>query len=142
MLKAFPSPTMHPSSSYGQPPQDYYDESSGSNGKLASPNKHNMGRIKLAKDVKDGQEITGSDLAIGTGTQRKRLQRRATASENDDPAARSFLAPSFSSKPAPPQTNGAPATHVRRRSTLMQNNKATSLLGPRPLQGTKRYARS
>lgn len=67
------------------------------------------------------------------GRVRKRLQR--TRTENDDPSRKPGINLPFSRSTVAPSDH-KPASHARRRSTLMQNKG--SLLGPRPLENSKR----
>lgn len=68
------------------------------------------------------------------GRVRKRLQRER--SENDDPSRKPGLSLPFSRSTVAPSDQKPQASHARRRSTLMQNKG--SLLGPRPLENSKR----
>src|ERR1700712_4832927 len=69
------------------------------------------------------------------GRNRKRFQ--STQSENEDPARRSGMALPFGRGSAP-SNDAKPINHARRRSTVRESNKAP-LLGPRPLENSKRY---
>jgi hypothetical protein len=134
MIQTARMPTMDASVG-GSPRPDFADDPAGSGGMNAISLPGTCSPFWPYPGVASGasQPLT---CLTAEGRVRKRLYR--PLGDNGDGSRKQGLNLPFTTRAtaAPPSSDHKPASHARRRSTLIQNK--ASLLGPRPLENSKR----
>ena len=116
----------------GSPRPDFADDSAGSGGMdaISVPGTCSV----LASPCTTSAVHQSLTCLAAEGRVRKRLYR--PRADNGDASRKQGLSLPFTKSTAAPSADQKPASHARRRSTLIQNKG--SLLGPRPLENSKR----